>query len=93
MTDRQAKAAAVKSIRRGRKRAYNLVTRVVSYFLDGYTARAIIATRSGLEADIRRALMDVSHPARDYSRVDKFIEQILSDDLLDGGCGSFTINF
>ena len=96
MTDAQAKKIAMQSARRGRKRARSLIVRVVSYFMDSYVAKGMVLTREGLDADVRKALIDPGHPARSHEAVDKFIEQILNDELLDPalrGRQHFSINF
>jgi len=83
MTDAQAKTIGVSSARRGRKRARSLVVRVVSYFIDSYTGNMSQMPRAALEADIKKALLDVGHPARSYENIDAFVERTLSDSILD----------
>jgi hypothetical protein len=83
MTDAQAKAIGVKSARKGRKQARDLVVRVVSYFIDSYTGKLCQMPRAALEADIKKALLDVGHPARTYENIDAFVERTLSESILD----------
>lgn len=67
--------------------------RVVSYFFDSYTVKKAMLPTSALKTDVRKALLDVNHPARDYSQIDAFVERTLSESVLDREMHRYVINY